>query len=145
MHDAMSAINVEMRKVVLPITCKYEKDVDKDSDSTKCIWAFSMKKTRKLLKGLYRWKLGIFLVSVKFFWFEMARGEFSRFGVKKCPNMDVLRKIVKGPPTTRGRHPPLQGVSLELGGWGPSWWGRRPSWWGLLTKIYFLGHFSARC
>ena len=36
LHDAMSAINVEMRKVVLPITCKYEKDVDKDSDSTKC-------------------------------------------------------------------------------------------------------------
>ena len=60
MHDAMSAINVEMRKVVLPITCKYEKDVDKDSDLTKCIWAFSMKKTRKLLKGLYRWKLGMF-------------------------------------------------------------------------------------
>ena len=105
MHDAMSAINVEMRKVVLPITCKYEKDVDKESDSTKCIWAFSMKKTRKLLKGLYRWKLGIFLVSVKFFWFEMVRGEFSRVGVKKCSNMDVLRKIVKGPPTTRRRNP----------------------------------------
>ena len=53
MHDAMSAINVEMRKVVLPITCKYGKDVDKDSDSTKYIWAFSMKKMRKLLKRVY--------------------------------------------------------------------------------------------
>ena len=60
MHDVMSAINVEMWKVVLPIICKYEKDVDKDSDSTKCIWAFFMKKMRRLLKGLYRWKLGMF-------------------------------------------------------------------------------------
>ena len=37
----------------------------------------------KTLEGTVPLKIGYFLVSVKFFWFEMARGEFSRFGVKK--------------------------------------------------------------
>ena len=37
----------------------------------------------KALKGTVPLKIRyVFLVSVKFFWFEMAQGEFSRFGVK---------------------------------------------------------------
>ena len=50
MHDVMSAINVEMWKVVLPITCKYEKDVDKDSDSTMYMSIFH-EENEKALKG----------------------------------------------------------------------------------------------
>ena len=50
------------------------------------------------LKGTIPLKIRYFFCFSQIFWFEMARGEFSRFwGVKLFPNIDIWGKIFKGP------------------------------------------------
>ena len=93
-----------------------------------------------------------FFFSVKFSWFEMARGEFSRFlgsisGQTSIFGVKYLRDPQITPPPQGVPPPTTRDFCLVVGGGAPLNGGWRPLLWGPLTILpqnIVSGHFLAQ-